>query len=112
MMKNVFYFTSKALCVLKIFKFLTWLFGHVSKWLDKKDKVNLKFYGATAWLTNIVKHILPNASRSKGNQTMKFSQLTECHINIFLEKSYTKCDGETSSRPFSKKVKLSISLDQ
>ena len=34
MMKNAFYFTSKALFVLKIFKFLSWLFGHVSKWLD------------------------------------------------------------------------------
>ena len=34
-MKNAFYFTSKALFVLKIFKFLSWLFGHVAKRLDK-----------------------------------------------------------------------------
>ena len=33
-MKNHFYFTSKAVSVLKIFKFLSWLFGHVSKRLD------------------------------------------------------------------------------
>ena len=33
-------------------------------------------------------------------------------INIFLEKSYTKCGGETSLRPFSGKLKLRISLDQ
>ena len=32
--------------------------------------------------------------------------------NIFLEKSYTKCVGETIPRPVSKKLKLSISLDQ
>ena len=32
--------------------------------------------------------------------------------NVFLEKSYTKCGEETSSRPFSKKSKLSLSLDQ
>ena len=32
--------------------------------------------------------------------------------NIFLEKSYTKCGGETSPRPFSKKLKLRITLDQ
>ena len=32
--------------------------------------------------------------------------------NMFLEKSYTKCGGETSSRPFSGKLKLGISLDQ
>ena len=44
---------------------------------------------------------------------MKFGQLIECNMrNIFLEKSYIKCDGETSTRPFSEKLKLSISLDQ
>ena len=48
MMKNAFYFTSKALFVLKIFKVF---FGHVSKRLDKKEKVNFKFYDVTAWLT-------------------------------------------------------------
>ena len=32
--------------------------------------------------------------------------------NIFLENSYTKWGGETSSRPFSKKTKLSIFLDK
>ena len=52
MMKNDFYFTSKAFFVLKIFKFLSWLFGHVAKRLDKKDKVNFKFYDATTWLAN------------------------------------------------------------
>ena len=57
--------------------------------------------------------MLPNISRNKGNQTMKFGQLTECNMrNIFLEKSFTKCGGETSSRPFSEKLTLSISLDQ
>ena len=61
----------------------------------------------------IVIHIFPNISRSKDNQTMKFSQLTEYNIkNIFLKKSYTKCSGETSPRPFFEKFKLSISLDQ
>ena len=44
---------------------------------------------------------------------MKFGQLIECSMrNIFLEKLYTKCGGETSARPFSEKLKLSISLDQ
>ena len=61
----------------------------------------------------MVIHILPNISRSKGNQTMKFSQLIEYNLrNIFPEKSYTKCGGETSPRVFSEKLKLSISLDQ
>ena len=44
---------------------------------------------------------------------MKFGQLVECDMkNIFLEKSYTKFGGETSSKPFSEKLKLTISLDQ
>ena len=44
---------------------------------------------------------------------MKFGQLIEYNMtNIFLEKSYTKCDGETIPKPFSKKFKLIISLDQ
>ena len=58
-------------------------------------------------------HILPNISRIKGNQTTKFGQLVECNMaNNFLEKSYSKWGGETSSRPFSEKLKLSISPDQ
>ena len=61
----------------------------------------------------IAKHILPNISESKSNQTVKFGQLIECNMRkIFLEKSYTKCGGEKISRPFSNKSKLSISLDQ
>ena len=61
----------------------------------------------------IVIHILPNISRRKGNKTMKFGQLIECHMrNIFLEKSNKKCGGETSPRPFSEKLKVGISLDQ
>ena len=48
-------------------------------------------------------HILPDISRRKGNQTMKFGQLIECNMkNIFLEKSFEKCGGETSPDPFLK----------
>ena len=44
---------------------------------------------------------------------MKFGQLIEYNMrNIFLQNSFTKCGGETSPRPFSEKLKLSISLDQ
>ena len=60
----------------------------------------------------IAMHTLPNISRSKDNQTMKFCQLIEYgERNIFLEKSYIKCDGETILRPFSRISKLSIYLD-
>ena len=54
MIKNVFYFMLKALFVLKIFTFLSWLFGYVGKWLDKKAVVNFKIYDVTDWTTNMI----------------------------------------------------------
>ena len=52
-------------------------------------------------------------SRSKGNLAMKFDQLIEYNFkNIFVEKFYIKCAGETIPRPLPKKSKLSISLNQ
>ena len=58
-------------------------------------------------------HILSNISRSTGNQRMKFDQLIEYNMrNIFIEKSFTKCGGETIPRPFSKESKMIICLDQ
>ena len=58
-------------------------------------------------------HILFNISRNKGNQTMKFDQLIEYNIrNIFLEQSYTQSCGEAGPRPFYKKLKLSVSVDE
>ena len=62
------------------------------KRLDYKDKVNFKIHDVT---------------------TMKFGHLIEYDTtNIFVEKPYTKCAGETIPRPLSKKSKLNISLDQ
>ena len=46
-------------------------------------------------------HILPNISRRKDNQTMKFGQLTEFNLqNNFLEKWHAKYGGEASPRLF------------
>ena len=57
--------------------------------------------------------MLPDIARSKANQAMTLGQLIEYNIrNIFLEKSYANCGGETSPRPFSEKLKLSLSRDQ
>ena len=101
MMKNAFYFTLKALFILKIFKFLSWLFGHVEERLDYEEKVNFEMYSFTTWLTP-----------GKDHQTMKFSQLIEyCIRNIFLGNSYKQCSAEAIPRSFSKK-NLSIYLDQ
>ena len=58
-------------------------------------------------------HTFPNITKNKGNQTVKCGQLIEYNMrNIFLEKSYTKCVGESILRPISTKSKLSISLGQ
>ena len=51
-MKIAFYFISKALFVLKIFQFLSRLFGYVEKRFDKKNKANFKIFDATAWLSS------------------------------------------------------------
>ena len=56
----------------KLFSFSTYLsfclgfFGHVSKRLDKKDKVNFKFYDIADWLTNSCnKHIAQYLEKHK-----------------------------------------------
>ena len=44
---------------------------------------------------------------------MKFGQLIEYNMrNIFVEKKYAICAEETIPTPLSKKLKLSISLDE
>ena len=48
----------------------------------------------------IVIHILPNISRTKGNQAIKFSYLIAYKVrNMLLQKSWRKCDRKTSPRP-------------
>ena len=109
MMKNTFYFTLESLFVLKIFNFLVMY----KSGLIRKISFISKFMTSQSGQQSIAIHILPNISRSKDNQTMKFGQLIEYNKReTFVEKSYTKCDEETIPRPFSLKLKLSISLDQ
>ena len=108
-MKNVFYFTSKALFVLKVFLYLV----IYQNGLIEKIRLVSDFMTSQPGWQIIVMHILPNISRSKDNETMKFRQLIECSMkNILHEKSYAKYSEETCSRPFSEKLDLSISLDQ
>ena len=85
MMKNAFYFILKSLFVLKIFKFLSRLFGHVGNSLIRKIRLTSKFMTSLLGLQRIAIHIFPNISQSKGNQTMKFGELIEYNKrNIFL----------------------------
>ena len=83
--KIAFYFKLKGLFVLKIFKFLSWLFGHVGK---------------TAWLEIYYVTTCLTSNYSTHNQTMKFGQVIRYNNrNIFLQKSCIKWGRETSFRP-------------
>ena len=81
--------------------------------LISKIRLISKFMTSQPGKQTITIHILPNISRSTGDQTMEFSQLIKYNMRkIVLEKSYSKYGAETIPRPFSKNSKLSISLDQ
>ena len=74
-MNNAFYFILKALFVLEIIHFCC----------------DSKFMTSQTWQQLIKIHILPNISRNKDTQTMKFGQLIKYSVgNIFLQKSCIK----------------------
>ena len=80
--------------------------------LIRKIIPNFKTYTSQTGKQTIAIHVLLNVSKKESNQTMKFGQSIGCNIkNIFLEKLFTKCDGETIPKLFSYKSKLSISLN-
>ena len=65
--------------------------------LIRKIKLISKFMTSQPGKQTIAIHLLLNISRSKGNQTMKLGQFIDLYMkHIFLEKSYTKCGGETT----------------
>ena len=79
MINNAFYFILKALCILRYLYFCPDFFGNVGKRLDKKANINFK-----TEIQRITINILPDISKSKGNQTIKFGQLIEYNVkNIF-----------------------------
>ena len=83
MMINAFYFTLKAPFILEIFKF-----GHVGKQLDEKAKLNSKIHDVPNWEITI--QILPDISRNKDNQTMKFGQSIELKHQPFFSTTMHK----------------------
>ena len=99
-MKNAFYFILKALFVIKIFKVFVLIFWWCRKsGLIRAIRLISKFMTSQPGYIIITIHILPNISRSKGNQTMKFGQATEHHKeNIFFQKPCRKWGRKTSSR--------------
>ena len=55
--------------------------------LIRKIRLISKYMTSQQGKQTMAIHILPNISRNKGNQTMKFAQLIEYNMrNIFLEK--------------------------
>ena len=73
-MKNAFYFILKALLVLEICKFLSWLFGYVEKRFDKKAMINFNIYDVTDWITNNYNTHFTQYLEKWGKQTVKFGQ--------------------------------------
>ena len=100
MMKNTFYFTLKALVVLKLFIILSWLSGHVKNSLVRNIRLISKL-----WRPNLVKkqlqYIYWPISKKQKQSVKNFGQLLKCDIrNIFLEKSYTKWGEKNIPRHF------------
>ena len=59
----------------KLFSFSRYLtFGHVAKRIDKKDKVNFKFYDVTAWLT---KNIVIEKLRQSDNEIWSVNRMQQ-----------------------------------
>ena len=86
--KCVLFPVKMSLFVLKIFKFLSWLFWLCKKWLDEKTKVSKFVTSQTGILTIAIRILWSNLSWSKSSQMMKFILLIEYKMrNIFLEKS-------------------------
>ena len=83
MMRNAFYFGLKALFVLKIFVLTFWSCRKTT-WLERLIS---KFMTSQPGKQIIAIHMLPNISRSKGNQTTKFGQSMKYNLrNIYLQK--------------------------
>ena len=73
-MENAFYLMLKVYFVLKIFKYLSWLFWSCGKPLIRKLRLISKFVTSHSGQQIITIHILPDISSSKDNHAMKFGQ--------------------------------------
>ena len=111
--KNAFfYLTLKALFFLKYLHFCLDVLFMQKNGLVRKIRLISNFMRSQTGKQIITIHILPDISRCRGNQTVKFDQLIKYNMSsIFIKKSCAKYGGETNLRPFSKNSKKSISLD-
>ena len=110
-----FYFIWKALFGLRIYKVFFWVFCSCRKmaWSERLISKCITWKNKFRnWKNIITIHILSCISESKDNQKLKYSHLIECNKRNILLAIFVKCIEETSKRLFSKKLKLSISMDQ
>ena len=91
MMKNTFYFISKVLFVVKVFKFLPWLFGNVEKnGLIRKIRLILNLWCHNPLNKQLISILtLPDISESKCNQAMKCGQLIQRNKRKTFFKKHT-----------------------
>ena len=92
MIKNAFCFILKALPILKMFKFLSWLFGDLEKNDLYKDKVNFEIYDVTAWLAKnyntLIAQYLTNESQPDNEiwsiKEVWYSCIAHCSAHLFI----------------------------
>ena len=102
MMKSAFYLTSKALFVLKIFRFLWWNFWSCSEWNGLIRKIRL----ISLWCHSLVNKYT-YYSISRGVKTIKFGQLMEYNMrNIFFKKVIHKMWWSNYSQTLIWKIKI------
>ena len=93
----LFHFKS-SFCSQDIYDFVMNFWSCRKKRLIRKIRLTSKFMTSQPGSQTITIHILPNISRSKGNQKGKLGQLMEYNkINIFLQKLCRKWGRETNS---------------
>ena len=99
MMKNAFHFKSSFRPQdISIFVVNFWLYR--KNGFMRKIRLISQSMMSQPGLQTIAIHLLPNISRSKGNQAMKFGQVIKyTKRNIFLQKVCRKWGKETSSKP-------------
>ena len=102
MMDDAFYFILKALFVLKIFKFFSWVLWSCRKtgWSEKLNKFQNLFISKSQPVKQTVTiNTLLDITKSKNNKTIKFGLLIEYNVtNIFMLKLRRKWGRKTSSR--------------
>ena len=66
------------------YRFLSWIFDHVEKRFDSKEKVNFNFYDVTTWLTNNFVFIVRQVEDCWNILTLSWKPLAFTSNKVFL----------------------------